>query len=200
VLEVGCGTGNFTQMLLDREAVIAIDDQPACIEYLARRFPGRPDLHTYVCSPEDDAFRQLARYRPDSMVCLNVLEHIENDVQALRSMAAILPHGAAIVLLVPAFPALFGPIDRNLGHFRRYSTASLNRLARDTGLAVEKLQYMNLIGFFGWWLNARILQREAQSASQIAFFDRWIVPPISSIESCLAPPFGQSLLAVLRTP
>ena len=199
VLEVGCGAGNFTQSLLDREAVIAIDNEPACVRRLAGRFPGRPNLHTRVCSPEEGTFAELAHLLPDSIVCLNVLEHIEDDGAALRNMAAVLPPGSVIVLLLPAFPALYGPIDRNLGHFRRYSTASLKRLAAGAGLAIHKIQYMNLIGFFGWWVNARILQREAQSTSQIAVFDKWVVPLMSRLESRLPPPFGQSLLAVLKT-
>jgi SAM-dependent methyltransferase len=199
VLEVGCGTGNFTQTLLDREAVIAIDHEPACVSGLAEHFPGRPNLHARVASPCDQAFRELANLRPDSIVCLNVLEHIEDDAGALRNMAAILPPGSVIVLLLPAFPALYGPIDRNLEHFRRYSVASLKRLAAGANLTIEKLEYMNLIGFFGWWFNARILQRQAQSTSQIAIFDKWVVPLLSRLESRFPPPFGQSLFAVLRT-
>jgi len=199
VLEVGCGTGNFTQTLLDREAVIAIDNEPACVSRLAERFADRPNLQTRVASPCEDSFRELAHFRPDSIVCLNVLEHIEDDAGALRNMAAIVPAGCVIVLLLPAFPALYGPIDRNLEHFRRYSVVSLKCLAAGINLTIEKLQYMNLIGFFGWWVNARILQRQAQSTSQIAVFDKWVVPLLSWLESRFPPPFGQSLLAVLRT-
>ena len=199
VLEVGCGTGNFTQTLLDREAVIAIDHEPACVSRLAERFADRPNLHTRVASPCEDSFRELAHFRPDSIVCLNVLEHIEDDAAALRNMAAILPPGSVIVLLLPAFPALYGPIDRNLEHFRRYSVVSLKCLAAGINLTIEKLQYINLIGFFGWWFNARILKRQAQSTAQIAVFDKWVVPLLSRLESRLPPPFGQSLFAVLRT-
>jgi hypothetical protein len=108
--------------------------------------------------------------------------------------------GGAIVLLVPAFPSLYGPIDRNLGHYRRYRRGSLANLARAAGLAVRKLHYVNAIGFFGWWVNARVLRRETQSDAQIAFFDHWLVPLFSALESGIPPPFGQSLLAVLRRP
>ena len=135
----------------------------------------------------------------NAILSINVLEHIEDDAGALRNMAAIVPAGCVIVLLLPAFPALYGPIDRNLEHFRRYSVVSLKCLAAGINLTIEKLQYMNLIGFFGWWVNARILQRQAQSTSQIAVFDKWVVPLLSWLESRFPPPFGQSLLAVLRT-
>jgi len=200
VVEVGCGLGNFTGMLLDREAVIALDVEPACIALLRERYPNQPNLHAFVCDPSSDAFVDLARFRPDSCVCLNVLEHVEDDRRALRAMASLLVPGGMIVLLVPAFQALYGPIDRNLGHHRRYSRRSLTELAETAGLDIRKLHYINAIGFFAWWLNAHVFRREAQSPGQIEIFDRCVVPWMSRLESLARPPFGQSLFAVLRKP
>jgi SAM-dependent methyltransferase len=200
VLEVGCGLGNFTRSLLDREAVIAVDIEPACIQRLKLRYSHCPNVHTFVCDVASPDFRDLARFRPDSCVCLNVLEHIEDDDAALRAMASVLVPGGVIVLLVPAFHSLYGPIDRNLGHHRRYSRGALRRLADRAGLRIRKLHYSNCIGFFGWWMNAHILKREAQSERQIRIFDRYVVPLISAAERMARPPFGQSLLAVLERP
>ena len=200
VVEVGCGIGNFTSLLLDRELVVALDCEEACVQSLRGRFPGRENLHAFTCEAPSGAFRDLARYRPDSVVCVNVLEHIEDDGAALRDMAEIVVPGGVVVLLVPAFEALHGPIDRNLGHYRRYRRGSLVRLAAATGLDLRKLHYVNAAGFFGWWVNARLLKRETQSDGQIALFDRCIVPILSALESAVPPPFGQSLLAVLRRP
>jgi hypothetical protein len=104
------------------------------------------------------------------------------------------------VLLVPAFPALYGPIDHNLGHYRRYSRGSIARLADSTGLRIRKAHYMNAIGFFGWWVNAHILRRGAQSERQIGIFDRYLVPLLSRLEGMVSPPFGQSLFVVLEKP
>jgi hypothetical protein len=105
-----------------------------------------------------------------------------------------------IVLLFPAFPSLFGPIDKNLGHHRRYTRHSISRLAAAAGLRVRKSRYMNLCGFFGWWANAHIFPRESQSQGQIEFFDRYVVPILSRIEGVAPPPFGQSLFVVLEKP
>jgi SAM-dependent methyltransferase len=200
VLEVGCGMGNFTGLLLDREAVLAVDIDTECLLRLHSRYPDKPNLHVFSNNVADSGFTDLVRYQPDSCVCLNVLEHIEDDEAALRHMAASIKPGGAIVLLVPAFPSLYGPIDRNLRHYRRYTRSSLRKLARVVGLQVGKLHYVNFIGFFGWWLNSHIFRREAQSQRQIAFFDRWIVPVQSHLENLIPPPFGQSLLAVLKCP
>jgi SAM-dependent methyltransferase len=198
VLEVGCGLGNFTASLLDREAVIAVDIESSCIEKLKRRYPARPNLSAHVCDVASPEFRALARFHPDSCVCLNTLEHTDDDCAALVGMSAVLPHGGGVVLLVPAFQALYGPIDRNLGHYRRYTKAAIRRLADRAGFEVRKAHYVNCIGFFGWWVNAHLLKLEAQSELQISLFDRYLVPFLATAERVVPPPFGQSLLAVLK--
>jgi SAM-dependent methyltransferase len=200
VIEVGCGIGNFTRLLLDREVVVALDVEPVVIARLKERFPDRPNLHAFHCDVNDPRFAEIARFGADSCVCLNVLEHIEDDRNALRGMASVLSPGGVVVLIVPAFPSLYGPIDERLGHYRRYTRTSISQLARETGLNVKSSHYLNAIGFFGWWTNAHVLKREAQSAAQIEFFDRYIVPVSSLVEGWLHPPFGQSLFVVLQKP
>jgi hypothetical protein len=115
-------------------------------------------------------------------------------------MADALVPGGLIILLVPAFPSLYGPIDRNLGHHRRYTRASIRRLTAETGLSLRHSHYMNFAGFFGWWANSHLFHRQAQSERQIEIFDRWIVPFQSRWESRLPPPFGPSLFVVLSRP
>ena len=200
VIEVGCGIGNFTGTLLDRDMVVAMDIDPRCAERLTERYPSPRNLHVVTGDPCHYAFLELARFHPDSCVCLNVLEHIEDDSAAIAGMASVLMPGGVIVLLLPAFPSLFGPIDRNLGHHRRYTRHSISRLAAVAGLHVRKAHYMNVCGFFGWWANSRIFRREAQSERQIEFFDRYVVPLQSRIEDLAPPPFGQSLFVVLEKP
>jgi SAM-dependent methyltransferase len=198
ILEIGCGIGNFTRLLLDREAVLAVDAEAGCIDRLQQRFPDRANLHAVTCDVMAPEFNQLQSFRADSCVCLNVLEHIEDDREALRRMASVLVPGGIVILIAPASPSLYGPIDRRLGHYRRYTRASMSRLARDAGLNVKTAHYLNAIGFFGWWTNSHILKRDAQSPAQIEIFDRFIVPIASRVESVMHPPFGQSLFVVLK--
>lgn len=200
VVEIGCGLGNFTPMLLEREAVIALDIKPECIERLKERYPNTNNLHPFVCDVNSPAFSGLARFQADSCVCLNVLEHIPDDQRALKSMASILVPGGVIVLLLPAFQALYGPIDKNLGHHRRYSRDSIKKLAEASGLRLKKVRYVNVLGFFGWWANSHILKRGAQSERQIEVFDRYFVPFVSRLESLVRIPIGQSLFVVLQKP
>ena len=198
IVEVGCGIGNFTASLLDRGEVFAVDSEPACVDRLIQRYPLRNNLQADAMGPGSPEFQSLESFQPDSCVCLNVLEHIEDDRQAVRAMASILIPGGSLILLLPAFPALRGPIDRRLEHFRRYCRRDVLALAQDADLKIRRLHFVNFIGFFGWWMNARIFRRDEQSAWQIAIFDRLIVPALSRIESLVPPPFGQSLFAVLE--
>ena len=198
VVEVGCGVGNFTNKLLDRELVLTTDVEPACIERLCQRYADQPQLHAFVAEPVSEAFAGLARFRPDSCVCTNVLEHIQDDRAALHAMAAILqPHGR-IVLWVPAFQALFGPLDRQLQHFRRYRRRDMTRLAEATGLRIIKTHYVNAVGFGLWWASTHLLRQQSLTGIQIAIFDRLVVPWLSALETMAPPPFGQSLFAVLE--
>jgi len=199
VIDAGCGIGNFTNGLMDRELVVAVDYDPEAIRRLAARRHG-PNLRTVTADISAPEFRELARFAADSCVCLNVLEHIEDDRAALSNMAAVIRPGGTVVLLMPAFDALYGPVDRNLGHFRRYRRAQIRELASAAGLRIRRVHYLNSVGFFAWWFNARVLRREEHSPAQIQFYDRWIVPALSLAESVIRPPFGQSLFAVLEKP
>jgi 2-polyprenyl-3-methyl-5-hydroxy-6-metoxy-1,4-benzoquinol methylase len=197
VVEIGCGVGNFTRHLLDREHVTGIDVVPECVASHRKNFSGYAHVRSSVQDVSDLKFLELRNVRPDSIVCLNVLEHIDDHITALRHMCAILPEGGRAVLIVPAFEALYGPIDGMLGHFRRYSKKSFLNAAQQAGFVAERMYYMNSVGFFGWWVNAHILKRTEQSEAQIAMFDSRIVPLLEPLENVVKPPFGQSLFAVL---
>lgn len=199
VLEVGCGLGNFTERLLDRELVLGIDIDSQCIRHHQVRFAGQPQVRSRVLDALDPAFLELRDEGIDSIVCLNVLEHIEQDGTVLERMQQVLPSGGRVVLMIPAFMALYGPIDRHLGHYRRYTRAGLTETAARAGLRPRQMHYMNSVGFFGWWLNSK-MQRQQQSEAQIATFDNYVVPVMARVEGWVRPPFGQSLFAVLEKP
>jgi len=198
VLEIGCGLGNFTQHLLDREFVIAVDVEPACISAHRVRFRGRENVASHCLDVSSPDLLRLRRENPDSAACLNVLEHIEDDAAALAHIQALLPPDGRVVLIVPAFQSLYGPIDERLGHHRRYNKKSLARLAARSGFRTSELRYMNAFGFFGWWFNAHVAHKTKQSETQIAIFDAVVVPVLSRLEALKEPPVGQSLFAVFQ--
>jgi SAM-dependent methyltransferase len=198
ILEIGCGMGNFTRVLLDRECVVGIDIDEGVLEAHRERFKDRPHVTAHQMDSTSSDFATLGRYKPDSVVCLNVLEHIEDHRGALANMHSVLQPGGHAILLVPAFKSLYGPIDHKLGHYRRYSKGMMRDLARETGFRVVRLRYMNIVGFVGWWFNARVLPRTEQSEGQIAIFDKLVVPVQAAIEKAIEPPCGQSIFAVLE--
>lgn len=198
VLEIGCGLGNFTAHLLDRDLALGIDSEPDCVRIRRERFREYPHVITEQLDAEDPALVGLRSHHPDSIACLNVLEHVRDDAAALRLMCDVLPDGGRAVVLVPAFDALYGPVDWKLGHFRRYSKRALAARAAAAGFRVDVLRYVNFVGFFGWWFNGHVLRHTENGAQQIALFDGLFVPWLSRIERVMEPPAGQSILAVFR--
>jgi 2-polyprenyl-3-methyl-5-hydroxy-6-metoxy-1,4-benzoquinol methylase len=198
ILEVGAGIGNFTELLLDRELVVATDIHQDCVAYLSRRFTGRTGVIALQMNAADPALVQLARYNLDTIVCMNVLEHIEDDTAALAHMHAVLQPSGRLVLLVPAFQFLFGTVDESLNHYRRYTKRTLLPKVRAAGFHVERAFYMNVVGMAGWFVNNRLVKRSEESPQQIQFFDRVVAPMAEWIERVLPPPVGLSLIAACR--
>lgn len=135
-----------------------------------------------------------------AVVSLNVLEHIRDDVMALRSMARLVGPGAPVVVIVPGFPSAMSRFDRAIGHERRYTRASLADALRDAGLRVEALRYVNPIGLLSWYLGARVLGMTPRNGLLLRAYDRLVVPVSRWTEQTIRPPFGQSVFAVARTP
>ncbi len=198
ILEIGAGIGNFTNLMLDRELVVAADVYRPCVEYLQKRFADQPHVLPKHLDVADPATMALGRYDLDTVVCLNVLEHVEDDRGALSHMFSVLRSGGCLVLLVPAFQFLFGTVDSSLGHHRRYTKPPLMEKMRQTGFTIEKVFYMNIIGMAGWFLNNRVFKRTEESPRQIALFDRLIAPVAERAEKIVQPPIGLSLIAIGR--
>jgi SAM-dependent methyltransferase len=198
VLDAGCGSGNIMRLLLDRELVVAVDVWPDFADIVSRSFADVSNLRFHQFDLADEAMvGSLQGYELDSAICVNVLEHVEEDRKALENLTAILPRDGRLFLLVPAFPLLYGRMDEVDHHFRRYTKASLGSTIAGLPLSFEQMYYMNLLGFFSWFVYGRILRRAFVSENLYATYDK-IVRVLERAESRVPPPFGQSLVAVLR--
>jgi 2-polyprenyl-3-methyl-5-hydroxy-6-metoxy-1,4-benzoquinol methylase len=197
VLEVGCGLGNLLSHLLDRELVVGIDPDVASIEFLRQTYSGKTHVQVHPFDICDLRVMELSASRFDTVVSLNVFEHIEDDVLALRHVRDLLEPGGHLVLIVPAHSWLYGTMDRAIGHYRRYDKAPLHRKLAAAGLAPAVMKYMNALGVLGWLLNGKVLRRQVPPSGQLRLFNR-IVPLVRAIERRLPPPFGLSLLAIAR--
>jgi glycosyltransferase involved in cell wall biosynthesis len=198
VLEVGSGTGVMTRYLSTREQVVASDLDPEYVELLKRTFGDKPNVEVRPLDLARLGENGLVSQHFDTVVCANVLEHVEDDAGSLRAMRELLAPGGRVVLIVPALHALFGTIDTAIGHYRRYTRAEIDAKLRAAGLEVEHVSYFNLLGVPGWWLNARVLRRRSVPGLQARLNDRLV--PLLRLERRLRPPIGMSLLAVGRVP
>lgn len=201
ILEVGSGVGNQTRYFVnDRERVVASDIEPHYVRELAARFGERKHVRiaSYSFPLSTDARGELERESLDTIVCMNVLEHIEDDQSTLRDFQSVLMPGGRLVLLVPSIKALYGTLDVHLHHFRRYDKAALEQLVRDSGFDIEEIRFLNRLGVFGWWLNSRVLKRTVLPKGQLSAF-KWIMP-LLKLEEKRPPSFGMSLLVVARKP
>ncbi len=198
VLEIGAGFGNITRHFKGRELLVASDLDPVALEHLKGTF--RDDPAVRVASyrfPLDPAAREEIRaMRFDTVVCLNVLEHIEDDRTTLADMYDVLQPGGRLVLLVPAFARLYGTLDEHLRHFRRYEKDDLEGKVRQAGFVLENLKYLNRPGIFGWWVNGKLLRRRVLPRSQLLAFK--LLMPLLERETKRPPSTGLSLVAVGR--
>lgn len=193
VLEIGSGIGNLSAFLLDRERLVLTDTREEYLQRLRQRFGAHANVSVArVFLPDDLAALENQRF--DAIICLNVLEHIEDDHGSLTALRRLLAPGGRLVLLVPALPALYGEMDRALGHYRRYTRAELRDRFRQAGLAVAHMEYFNLAGIPGWWWAGRVLRRRTIPSGPLKLYD--LLVPLFRLERFLPWRLGQSLIAI----
>ncbi len=197
VLEIGAGIGNMSAFFADRERVVLTDTEPYYLGRLRERFADRPqvsvaELRLPAVSPG------LVAERLDTVVCLNVLEHIEDDRAALRAMHDLLAPGGRLVLLVPSLRGLFGTLDEALGHFRRYVPDELAEKLPAAGFRLRHLEYFNLAGVPGWWVAGRVLRRRLIPTGALRWYEALV--PLFRLERLLPWRIGQSLVAIGEVP
>jgi SAM-dependent methyltransferase len=198
VLEVGAGIGTLTKQIAEgRECVIALEGDPYYAQRLSNLFRGSQIVQTLHAPVEATDWVGLSSERLDTVFLSNVLEHIADDGQAVRHFRGVLPHGGRLVVLVPALPQLFGTLDQAVGHHRRYTTTRLRRVIEDNGFEIETLEWLNLLGILGWYLNGKILRRRVLPALQLKIYDR-LAPVLARAEALWKLPVGLSLIAVAR--
>lgn len=194
VLEIGCGIGQMSEELLRLpgiEELVSIEPDSTFCEKARERLPHHELIQGTVTDVGVDR-------RWNAILSINVLEHIEHDEDELAAYRRLLmPTRGALCLFVPSRPEIYAPIDRDFGHFRRYTRASLISKLRSAGFRVETIRYFNFIGYFLWYLNFTLLKKRSFRAGTVRVFDRAVFPLVHGIETHIcAPPIGQSLQVI----
>ena len=196
VVEVGAGTGSFSELLLERglESLSLVEPSTAMYQQLCRR--ASQDVKTYNDIFENVAERIRAADRPDSIIYVNVLEHIEDDVHELNVINKTLDAGGRVFIFVPALRWLHGSYDRAISHFRRYTRTELEKKCVASGFKVIASRYFDLFGVLPWWVKYKVLQSNNMEPGAVRFYDQRVVPIAKVLESSVTPPIGKNVLLI----
>jgi len=194
VIEIGAGIGQFTTQLCALPAVqmlVAVEPNPGFCLALRRVLPDQPIIQG---TSEAVAANRWA----DAVVSINVLEHIADDERELcRYRQLLKPAAGRLCLFVPARPEIYSPLDRDFGHYRRYTRRQLAGKLERAQFHVRRMNYFNVAGYFAWWLNFCVRRRRQFNRNAVRFFDRRIFPAVYWLESRWGfHPLGQSLIAM----
>ncbi len=198
VLDIGSGLGDIAQQFKEPciDEVIFSDYDPLMLKALRER---NFSLKKYSVLPLDitdtDLLKRHSSGIADTITCVNVLEHIEQDITALKHMKHFLKKGGRVVIFVPALQNIYGTLDRLVDHHRRYTKKTLGTVVQKAGFIVKDSYYMNMFGILTWFLAGRILKQKEFHKEACHLLDK-IVPTLRALESLGNPPLGQSLIMI----
>ena len=200
LLEIGTGQGNFKKYLSHRvKQYVSIDIDEKVIKRAKERDSGGNYIVADAAS--NDFSSKLKEFSFDTVMCVNVLEHIPDHKKAIANMLQVLRPGGHLLLFVPAFQALYNDMDKLAGHCRRYRKGDINELVAGLNVDIIMNEYFNSIGGLGWWVNKLRTHKDLDSKNinkQVIIFEKYIVPVSKFINPFSKKIFGQSLLAVLK--
>jgi SAM-dependent methyltransferase len=191
VLEVGAGLGLVTEQLVDAgRTVTALEPDPSLHSRIGARGAGATVLNaTLASSGLEGPF--------DTVLYVNVLEHIEDDTAELAGARGLLAPGGNVVIFVPAMPSLWGTMDAVSGHFRRYRRRELATVVRAAGLRPQVVRNYDPVGIAPYWLAYRVLRRKVLGGAAVGAYDKLIIPAsraVSRLSRGRGP--GKNLVAV----
>lgn len=195
VLEIGSGVGNLSRALLPRAQYVASDVNPLYLQVLENLSIDRPYLKSSYCDVSDLGSFPRSADGYDTVICLNVIEHVRDDRKSLMNISAVMSETGRAIILVPQGPWNFGTLDYVLGHQRRYTRQTLTDLATVCGLEIESLIEFNRAGTIAWFLNGKILRRRGFGIGQIWMLN--LITPVMRRVDHLLPIPPLSLIAVM---
>jgi len=195
ILEVGSGWGSFTKFFASRELVVGVDINKDYIERLKKIYTNQDNCIFIPSDISRVSSDELKKFNIDTVVIMNVLEHIENDSEILKLFYDVLVEKGHIVILVPAFNFIYGTLDKYLCHKRRYTSRVLRRLSQEAGFSITKIFYLNFFSMFGWFFTGRIFLRRRIPFFSIKIYNL-LFPIFRFFEDHFHFPVGQSIVLI----
>ncbi len=200
VLEIGSGAGNISKYFLaDNFRITLSDIRESYCQRLSEKFGAESGLDGVsilnLTDPHFDKNHKALFNTFDTVFALNVVEHIEDDMLAVKNARKLLRPEGHLIILVPAYPKLYNRFDTGLGHYRRYTQKSLSRLFVANDFNIKAKQYFNFVGIFGWFFSGRILQKDMIPEGQMNIFNR-LVPLFKIADAVVFRRFGLSAIVV----
>jgi SAM-dependent methyltransferase len=195
VAEVGAGVGSVSRLLLGTRLKRLVAFEPSANMY---PFLEKELRYEARARAVNDVFGlKYVTEGFDTIVYINVLEHVRDDRSELSHAFETLKPGGHLLLFAPALVWLYSDFDRNAGHVRRYMKATLSGLVRDVGFTLLRARYFDIAGIIPWYVKYVLLRTSMDSAS-VSLYDRLVVPIMRRIESVVTPPIGKNLLLIAR--
>lgn len=204
VVEVGAGLGAFSELILSQHPCETLslvepsDEMHGKLAEKASRMDTTTRVETYHANFVNAAPLIKAKQAPDSVIYVNVLEHIADDEFELETVRQNLSEGGCIFLFVPALQWLYGVFDERVGHVRRYTKRELEDKLERSGFNILLSSYFDLAGVAPWWIKYRLLKSATMGERGVRFYDRFIVPAARRIESVASPPIGKNVIVIAQ--
>jgi len=195
IAEIGAGTGNFTSLLVDAKIkqIFAFEPSDNMYPLLKNKFQEKKEVLTINSFLGEKHQEFLESF--DSVLYINVLEHIESDKEELRFAYKTIKKNGFILIFAPALPWLYSKFDKKVGHFRRYSQKGLVEIVRKSGFLIESIRYFDIVGVILWYI-VFVLFNKTTTKVSISMYDKCIVPTMRFFENLIKPPIGKNLLLV----
>jgi len=195
-MEIGTGIGTISKLILDdAEELILVEPSAHLTEYLPPSIADNDKVFIYNETLEQ-RLPQMADRSCDTIIMVNVLEHIEDDGSALEALHRVLKPGGHLLLFVPALQSLYSELDRKHGHFRRYHLAPLAYKLNAYGFKIQDKRYFDLAGVLPWWLINTLGKKTEFNPDMAALYDRFFIPVTKFIERFISPPLGKNILII----
>lgn len=203
ILEIGSGTGAIAHWLVQRGAsVTAVEPEPVLAKKISPRFLSADDIEVIV-GGSTEAYRQLADKKKifDTVIYLNVMEHIADDLGEFNRAKAMLKSGGNLLVYVPALPWLYSQIDAETGHVRRYTKKLLREVTAKSGFEIVSLDYFEVVGIIPYLIVYKFLRRQVVTGSSSGFYNKAILPLSMILHKVMRGRLiGKNLVLIARKP